>query len=216
MNERGQERSAFIRDLEARGFRDEKVLEALARVPREEFVTIADMPLAFADRALPIACGQTISQPYMVAVMTEALELAPGHKVLEIGTGSGYQAAILAALVREVVTIERHRELADSARAKLQRLGFGNVTVIHADGMAGASAFAPFDRIIVTAAAASGIPAALTGQLAPGGVLVAPIGAVGEAQKLLRIRKDASGDLKSEDLMAVRFVPLLPGLGGGA
>ena len=211
-----QERSEFVRDLKARGISDERVLEAFARVPREEFVTITDMPLAFADRALPIACGQTISQPYMVAVMTEALELSPEHKVLEIGTGSGYQAAILAALVREVVTVERYRELADSARAKLQRLGFGNVTVIHADGMTGAAAHAPFDRIIVTAAAERDIPAALTEQLAPGGVLVAPIGAVGGAQRLLRLRKKASGETKIEDLMAVRFVPLLPGLGGGA
>jgi protein-L-isoaspartate(D-aspartate) O-methyltransferase len=216
MSGRGQERSEFVRDLQQRGIKDERVLEALARVPREEFVAVTDMPLAFADRALPIACGQTISQPYMVAVMTEALELAPEHKVLEIGTGSGYQAAILAALVREVVTVERHRGLADSARAKLRRLGFNNVTVIHADGMAGAAGFAPFDRIIVTAAAERDIPAALTEQLKPGGVLVAPIGVVGEAQKLLRIRKKASGDLKSEDLMAVRFVPLLPGVGGGA
>jgi protein-L-isoaspartate(D-aspartate) O-methyltransferase len=215
MSGRGQERSEFIRDLEQRGIQDERVLEALARVPREEFVTVTDMPLAFADRALPIACGQTISQPYMVAVMTEALELAPEHKVLEIGTGSGYQAAILAALVCEVVTVERHRELADSARAKLRRLGFDNVTVIHADGMEGAAAYAPFDRIIVTAAAPADIPAALTGQLKPGGVLVAPIGAVGEAQQLLRIRKNAAGDLETEELMAVRFVPLLPGLGGG-
>jgi len=216
MNEREQERSEFVRDLQRRGIHDEGVIEAFARVPREEFVTIADMPLAFADRALPIACGQTISQPYMVAVMTEALELSLEHKVLEIGTGSGYQAAILAALVHEVVTVERYHELADTARAKLQRLGFNNVTVIHADGMTGAAAYAPFDRIVVTAAAERDIPAALTEQLVPGGVLVAPVGAVGEAQKLLRIRKSASGELKTEDLMAVRFVPLLPGLGGGA
>mgnify|MGYP001359714470 CR=1 FL=1 len=215
MSGREQEQSEFVGDLKSRGIKDERVLKSLARVPREEFVAITDMPLAFADRALPIACGQTISQPYMVAVMTEALELAPEHKVLEIGTGSGYQAAILAALVREVITIERHRELADTARARLQRLGFNNVTVIHADGMAGAVAQAPFDRIIVTAAAESDIPAALTEQLVPGGLLVAPIGKAGEGQKLIRIRKDASGELQTEDLMAVRFVPLLPGLGGG-
>ena len=216
MTGREHERSEFVRDLKQRGIRDEKVLAALARVPREEFVGVTQMPLAFSDQALPIECGQTISQPFMVAVMTEALELAPEHKVLEIGTGSGYQAAILAALVREVVTIERHRELADTARAKLRRLGFGNVTVIHADGTEGAAAFAPFDRVVVTAAATSDIPAALTGQLKPGGVLVAPIGPVGDAQKLVRVRKDSGGDLKTEELMAVRFVPLLPGLGGEA
>ncbi len=216
MSDREHERLEFVRDLKQRGINDEKVLETLARVPREEFVTITDMPLAFSDQALPIACGQTISQPYMVAVMTEALELSPEHKVLEIGTGSGYQAAILAALVRDVVTVERHRELADTARAKLQRLGFNNVTVIHADGMAGAAAHAPFDRVVVTAAAAADIPAALTEQIKPGGVLVAPIGAVGDRQKLVRLRKDLGGHPQIEELMAVRFVPLLPGLGGGA
>ncbi len=113
MTGRERERSNFRRDLQTRGIKDEKVLDALARVPREEFVAITQEPLAFSDQALPIACGQTISQPYVVAAMTKALEISPGHKVLEIGTGSGYQAAILSLLAREVFTIERHRELAD-------------------------------------------------------------------------------------------------------
>jgi len=210
---REQERSEFVQDLKLRGIHDEKVLAALARVPREEFVATLDEGRAFSDQALPIACGQTISQPYVVAAMTEALEISPPHRVLEIGTGSGYQAAILACLASEVFTVERHRDLAESARARLQRLGFNNVTVIHADGMEGAGAYAPFDRIIVTAAALE-VPEALTAQLAPGGVMVVPVGATSEVQSLIRLRKTEGESLVREDLMAVRFVPLLPGLPG--
>jgi protein-L-isoaspartate(D-aspartate) O-methyltransferase len=213
MTDREQERSEFVSDLKARGIKDEKVLAALASVPREEFVEPAHERLAFEDQALPIACGQTISQPYMVAAMTEALEISPDHKVLEIGTGSGYQAAILAKLAREVISVERHRDLADTARARLKRLGFDNVTVIHADGMAGAGAHAPFDRIVVTAAAEE-IPTMLTDQLAQNGVLLAPVGAEGAIQALVRVRKSAEGALQTEDLMPVRFVPLLPGIPG--
>jgi len=212
---REQERSEFVQDLKLRGIHDEKVLAALARVPREEFVATLDEGRAFSDQALPIACGQTISQPYVVAAMTEALEISPPHRVLEIGTGSGYQAAILACLASEVFTVERHRDLAESARARLQRLGFNNVTVIHADGMEGAGAYAPFDRIIVTAAALE-VPEALTAQLAPGGVMVVPVGATSEVQSLIRLRKTEGESLVREDLMAVRFVPLLPGLPGAS
>jgi protein-L-isoaspartate(D-aspartate) O-methyltransferase len=210
---REQERSIFVSGLKARGIRDEKVLAAFARVAREEFVQPTHEGLAFSDQALPIACGQTISQPYIVAAMTQALEISPGDKVLEIGTGSGYQAAILSCLGREVYSIERHRDLADSARARLAHLGFKNITVIHADGIEGAGAHAPFDRILVTAAGKE-IPAALTAQLAPNGVLVAPVGREGEVQTLVRQRKDAGGGVKTEDLMQVRFVPLLPGVSG--
>lgn len=213
MTDRGQERSEFISDLKLRGIHDEKVLAAFGSVPREQFVETMHEPLAFSDQALPIACGQTISQPYMVAAMTEALEIFPENKVLEIGTGSGYQAAILGSLAREVITVERHRDLADSARARLKRLGFDNVTVLHADGMEGAGAHAPFGRIIVTAAALE-VPGMLTNQLAPGGVLIAPVGAEGAIQTLVRVRKAADGNLKTEDLMQVRFVPLLPGIPG--
>jgi len=212
---REQERSEFVQDLKLRGIHDEKVLAALARVPREEFVATLDEGRAFSDQALPIACGQTISQPYVVAAMTEALEISPPHRVLEIGTGSGYQAAILACLASEVFTVERHRDLAESARARLQRLGFNNVTVIHADGMEGAGDYAPFDRIIVTAAALE-VPEALTAQLAPGGVMVVPVGATSEVQSLIRLRKTEGESLVREDLMAVRFVPLLPGLPGAS
>lgn len=213
MTGREQERSEFIRDLKLRGIHDEKVLGALSKVPREAFVETVHEPLAFSDQALPIACGQTISQPYMVAAMTGALEISPDHKVLEIGTGSGYQAAILATLAREVITVERHRDLADSARARLNRLGFNNVVVIHADGMEGAGARAPFDRILVTAASVD-IPAALISQLGEGGVLVAPVGAESAIQTLVRGRKATNGSLRTEDLMQVRFVPLLPGIPG--
>jgi len=210
---REQERAEFVRDLKRRGIKDEKVLDAFAHVPREEFVEPLQEPLAFSDQALPIACGQTISQPYVVAAMTEALEVSPEHKVLEIGTGSGYQAAILAVLAREVFTIERHRDLAESARARLRRLGFGNVIVIHADGMEGAGDYAPFDRIMVTAAAIE-IPDTLTAQLVPGGIMVLPVGGPNEVQSLIRVRKRVGGELDREDLMAVRFVPLLPGVPG--
>lgn len=213
MTDREQERSEFIDDLKLRGIHDETVLAALASVPREDFVETVHEPLAFSDQALPIACGQTISQPYMVAAMTKALEISPEHSVLEIGTGSGYQAAILAKLAREVITVERHRDLADSARTRLKRLGFDNVTVIHADGMAGAGTHAPFDRIVVTAAALE-VPAVLTHQLTAGGVLLAPVGAEGTIQTLVRVRKAADGSLQTEDLMQVRFVPLLPGIPG--
>jgi protein-L-isoaspartate(D-aspartate) O-methyltransferase len=211
MNGREQERSRFLRDLKRRGINDEKVLDALGRVPREEFVELTYEDIAFSDQALPIACGQTISQPYVVAVMTGALQLESTHKVLEIGTGSGYQAAVLACLAREIISIERHRDLADKARAKLQQLGFNNVKVIHADGMEGAAGEAPFDRIIVTAAAAE-MPQTLLDQLAPGGILISPVGGQDQVQSLVRVRKLADGSLKTEDILPVRFVPLLPGI----
>jgi protein-L-isoaspartate(D-aspartate) O-methyltransferase len=213
MSKRDKALTAFLATLRQHGIRDERVIEMMRRVPREHFVAGEESPRALADRALPIACGQTISQPYVVAAMTEALELSPSHKVLEIGTGSGYQAAILASLVKEVVSVERYPALAASAREKLKNLAIENITVIVGDGMEGAGAYAPFDRIIVTAAAEA-VPAALIGQLAVDGVLVAPIGPAGGVQTLTRFRKAPDNSLKSEELMAVRFVPLLPGIGG--
>ena len=164
---------------------------------------------AYADQALPIACGQTISQPYVVAYMTEQLEVEPRQRVLEIGTGSGYQAAILSRLAREVVTVERYRTLADTARERLKTLGYANVTVIAGDGFAGAPERAPFDRIIVTAAAEE-VPPALVDQLAEGGKLVMPIGPRDGTQHIIRLTKTA-GELTRQTLIAVRFVPLLPG-----
>ena len=158
---------------------------------------------------MPIACGQTISQPFVVAYMTETLAPAPEHHVLEVGTGSGYQSAVLSRLVARVTTIERYRTLADAARIRLKALGFDNIEVIHGDGMAGAPERAPFDRVIVTAAAENEPPALLE-QLVPGGIMVLPIGAADGEQTLRRIVHGEGGDERT-DLLAVRFVPLLPG-----
>ena len=165
---------------------------------------------AYADQALPIACGQTISQPYVVGYMTERLEVAPEHRVLEIGTGSGYQAAVLSRIAREVVSIERYRTLADVARERLKTLGYSNVTILAGDGFLGAPERAPFDRIIVTAAAEE-IPKALVEQLGEGGKLVLPLGPRNGTQYIVKLTKAADGTLTREDLIAVRFVPLLPG-----
>ena len=200
----------FLLGLRKRGIRDTRVLRALELVPRERFVGAAQQDLAFADQALPIDCGQTISQPYVVAAMTEALDLKPEHKVLEIGTGSGYQAAILAHLAKSVVSIERYRTLAEEARARLAALGLANVTVLVGDGSEGARDYGPFDRIVVTAAAPE-IPGALIEQLKTGGVLLAPVGPRDGVQMLTRFEKGADGKIAEEELMAVRFVPLVAG-----
>jgi protein-L-isoaspartate(D-aspartate) O-methyltransferase len=178
-------------------------------VPREYFVENLYVDAAYADRALPIACGQSISQPYVVAYMTEQLAVRSGHRVLEIGTGSGYQAAILSRLAREVVTIERFRTLAEAARARLETLGYRNVEVRLGDGLVGAPDRAPFDRIIVTAACET-VPQALVEQLASGGMMVLPLGPHASPQTLVRLTKSADG-VRQEELIAVRFVPLLPG-----
>jgi len=201
------ERRRMVRhDLKGRGIQDEHVLEIMGRIPREAFVLAADAPLAYSDRALPIACAQTISQPYMVALMTEALELSGSERVLEIGTGSGYQTAILAALAREVISIERHKELSEDAGARLHALGFTNVILLVDDGTRGAPQYAPFDRILVTAAAAS-CPPALWDQLAEGGILVGPFGS-GDSQWLEAIRK-RSGEAERRFLVPCRFVPFV-------
>jgi protein-L-isoaspartate(D-aspartate) O-methyltransferase len=204
-------RMEFLLGLRRRGIRDTRVLRAIEQVPRERFVGEGQVALAFADQALPIQCGQTISQPYMVAAMTEALDVKPNHKVLEIGTGSGYQAAILAHLAKSVVSIERYRTLADEARSRLAELGLANVTVLVGDGTEGARDYGPFERVIVTAAAPE-IPPPLIEQMASGGILIAPLGPRDGVQMLTRLEKDASGALTSEELMAVRFVPLVAGI----
>jgi protein-L-isoaspartate(D-aspartate) O-methyltransferase len=204
------ERMEFQLALRRRGISDQAVLRAMDEVPREYFVASGFADSAYADQALPIACGQTISQPYVVAYMTEQLELEPQRRALEVGTGSGYQTAILSRLAAEVVSIERYRTLADAARERLKTLGFGNVTVRAGDGMAGAPDLAPFDRIIVTAAAEE-IPDALAAQLAAGGKMVVPVGPRDGAQYIVKLTKQANGELTREDLIAVRFVPLLPG-----
>ena len=204
------ERMEFQLALRRRGISDQAVLRAMEEVPRERFVARGFTDSAYADQALPIDCGQTISQPFVVAYMTEQLEVGPQHRILEIGTGSGYQAAVLSRLAREVVTIERYRTLADTARERLQTQGYTNVTVRLGDGMAGAPDLAPFDRIMVTAAAED-VPDALVAQLTAGGKMVLPVGPRHDAQYLVKLTKQADGELTREELIAVRFVPLLPG-----
>ena len=204
------ERMEFQLALRRRGISDQAVLRAMEEVPRENFVAPGFTDSAYADQALPIDCGQTISQPFVVAYMTEQLEVGQQHRILEIGTGSGYQAAVLSRLAREVVTIERYRKLADSAHERLQLLGYTNVTVRLGDGMAGAPDLAPFDRIMVTAAAED-VPDALVAQLTAGGKMVLPVGPRHDAQYLVKLTKQADGELTREELIAVRFVPLLPG-----
>jgi protein-L-isoaspartate(D-aspartate) O-methyltransferase len=203
-------RMEFLLGLRRRGIRDTNVLRALEQVPRERFVGEEQAELAFADRALPIDCGQTISQPYVVAAMTEALDVRPAHKVLEIGTGSGYQAAILAHLAKSVVSIERYRTLADEAWIRLAGLDLANVTVLVGDGTEGARDYGPFERIIVTAATPE-VPKALIEQLVSGGILLAPLGPRDGVQMLTRFEKGSSGKLAADELMAVRFVPLVAG-----
>jgi protein-L-isoaspartate(D-aspartate) O-methyltransferase len=204
-----EQRMEFMLTLRRRGISDKAVLRAMDEVPREHFVETRFADNAYADQAMPIACGQTISQPYVVAYMTEQLQVRPNHRVLEVGTGSGYQAAVLSRLAREVVTLERYRTLANSARARLKTLGYDNVEVLLGDGLSGEPMRAPYDRIIVTAAAEA-IPPALTAQLADGGIMVLPLGPHGGAQELLKITKTGE-TLSRENLIAVRFVPLLPG-----
>ena len=199
----------FLLNLRRHGILDAAVLSALDEVPRERFVAGGQVDIAYADQALPIACGQTISQPYVVAYMTERLEVAPEHCVLEIGTGSGYQAAVLSRLARSVVTIERYRTLAEAARTRLMALGFDNVEVVAGDGLLGAPDKAPFNRIIVTAAAEQ-VPQALVDQLEEGGIMVLPLGPHDGAQVVVKLTKTKQG-LAREDLIGVRFVPLLPG-----
>lgn len=203
------ERMEFLLNLRRNGIMDANVLRAMDEVPREYFVPPQHATSAYADHALPIACGQTISQPYVVAFMSERLDIKPHHRVLEIGTGSGYQAAVLAKLAREVVTVERYRTLADSALARLQTLGFTNVEVITGDGVLGAPDKAPYDRIIVTAAATE-VPPALLEQLADDGVMLLPLGSQADAQTIVKLTR-TGGEIVRETLLPVRFVPLLPG-----
>ncbi|MGH9368462.1 MAG: protein-L-isoaspartate(D-aspartate) O-methyltransferase [Thermoanaerobaculia bacterium] len=189
----------------SRGVRDPRVLAALREVPRHLFVDSAERPRAYDDTPLPIAGNQTISQPYIVALMTELLDLGPSERVLEIGTGSGYQSAVLSKLCREVYSIEIVPELARGAAARLREQGYANVTVREGDGYRGWPEHAPFDGIIVTAAPER-IPQPLLEQLAPGGRLVIPVG--GFFQELKVFRKDAAGRITEQAILPVRFVPM--------
>jgi protein-L-isoaspartate(D-aspartate) O-methyltransferase len=208
-NEQDDDRMEFLLTLRRRGIADLAVLRAMDEVPRERFVDAGFLRSAYADQALPIACGQTISQPYVVAYMTEHLAVQPQHRVLEVGTGSGYQAAVLSRLAREVVTIERYRTLADQAQERLRSLGYDNVDVVVGDGFTGVPGRAPYDRIIVTAAAEI-VPESVLDQLAESGVMILPLGSQDGSQHLIKLTKSQTGT-RRENLIPVRFVPMLPG-----
>jgi protein-L-isoaspartate(D-aspartate) O-methyltransferase len=195
-------------DIMERGVRDSRVLQAMREVPRHLFVPEKLAHRAYEDNPLPIGSGQTISQPYIVAAMTELARVRSDDKVLEVGTGSGYQAAVLSRLARHVYTIEILPELAESARVRLERLGYTNVTVRVGDGYLGWPEQAPFDAIIVTAAPEE-VPKPLIEQLKPGGRLVIPVGPEYAVQSLRVLEKDADGHVQTEDVMPVRFVPLM-------
>lgn len=198
----------LVEQLRERGICDPAVLNAMREVPREEFIGATQSGAAYLDIALPIACGQTISQPFVVSYMTEKLAPARDHDVLEIGTGSGYQTAILAKLCRHVYTIERHETLFEAARLRFARLRIANVTGLCGDGTLGWPAPRQFDRIIVTAAARE-LPEMLVGQLKEGGRMILPLGKRAALQRLVLIDKTPDG-LARQDLLPVRFVPLVP------
>jgi protein-L-isoaspartate(D-aspartate) O-methyltransferase len=202
-------RMEFLLSLRRRGICDPAVLRAMDEVPREHFVRPENLDSAYADHAMPIACGQTISQPYVVAYMTEQLSVEPHHRVLEVGTGSGYQAAVLSRIAREVVSIERYRTLADAACVRLETLGFNNVQVVIGDGFGGLPDRAPFDRVVVTAATEQ-VPDALIEQLADDGIMILPLGPHAGAQSLVKLTK-TKDRVTREKLIAVRFVPLVHG-----
>lgn len=201
-------RDRMVQGIAARGIRDPAVLQALRTVPRDAFLPPELAEFSYDDHPLPIAQGQTISQPFIVALMTAALELQPSDRVLEIGTGSGYAAAILGRVAREVYTVERHAELAETASERLRDLGYDNVHVLHGDGTLGWAAHAPYDAIVV-AAGGPDVPPALLAQLEVGGRLVIPVGEDRSLQSLVRVRREAGGEFTRENLGSVRFVPLI-------
>jgi protein-L-isoaspartate(D-aspartate) O-methyltransferase len=200
----------LVLSLRSQGVTEPAVLAAIERTPRELFTPDLFKERALEDSALPIACGQTISQPFIVGLMTQALTLEPRARVLEIGTGSGYQTAVLSRLARLVYTVERYRTLKQEAEARFEILGLTNVITRFGDGMHGWAEQAPFDRILVTAAAPAE-PTTLLAQLKPAGVLVAPVGR-GGVQRLMRYGGDGAGGFAAEPLCEVRFVPLLDGV----
>jgi protein-L-isoaspartate(D-aspartate) O-methyltransferase len=210
MSQEPPEKMMFQLTLRRRGISDQAVLRAMEEVPREVFVAAGDRSHAYRDSALGIACGQTISQPFVVAYMTEQLQLRKDHKVLEIGTGSGYQAAVLSRLCAHVLTIERYRTLADTARDRLEALGYYNIEVMYGDGFDIPAGAGDFDRIIVTAAMEK-IPEKLQERLLPRGILIAPVGPHHGTQTLVRVTRTDSG-FERKELVDVRFVPALPGI----
>lgn len=200
----------LIFTLRRHGVTDKAVLTAFERTPRERFVEQTFQDRAYADSALPITCGQTISQPSVVGIMTQALNVTPRCKVLEVGAGSGYQAAILSQLARRIYSVERHRDLALTARTRMTELGLSNVSIRTGDGTRGWPEQAPFDRIMITAAAEDP-PSTLLEQLRPGGIMVLPVGQSDEVQQLIRIEKTENG-LAYQELSEVLFVPLIEGM----
>ncbi|WP_424425319.1 protein-L-isoaspartate(D-aspartate) O-methyltransferase [Parvibaculum sp.] len=212
MDEIDQAKIELIMSLRRQGIRDKRVLNAIERIPREGFINASFRKQAYEDHALPIECGQTISQPFIVAYMTEQLHVTDRMKVLEVGTGSGYQAAVLSRLCRRVYTIERYRTLLRDAVKRFEELHLHNITAKVGDGAEGWTEQAPFDRIIVTAAAPS-VPLKLVEQLKVGGLMIVPVGAPGGRgeQNLVRIERTEEG-VQREELMPVRFVPLVEGV----
>jgi protein-L-isoaspartate(D-aspartate) O-methyltransferase len=208
----GLRRQMINTQLAARGIQDPAVLKAMNRVPREAFIPADKVEFAYVDSPLPIGQGQTISQPYIVALMTEALELAADERVLEIGTGSGYAAAILSRIAEEVYTVERHLKLARAAEARFRQLGYDNIHVHIGDGTLGWAEHAPYDGIVVTAGGPT-VPEPLLDQLRVGGRLVIPVGPTRGLQELMRVRRSDKNDYRQENLGSVRFVPLVGEVG---
>jgi protein-L-isoaspartate(D-aspartate) O-methyltransferase len=196
------------RQLKARGIADQRIFDAFRTVPREAFLSPAYAHLAYGDHPLPIEAGQTISQPYMVALMIEAATIRPGDRVLEVGAGSGYAAAVIGRIAAKVVAVERQHELVEIARERLARLGTANVEIVEGDGTLGWPTKAPYDAILA-AASGSHIPEPLIDQLAPGGRLVMPLGGPQGVQNLIKLTKRGDGTLEQSGLGAVRFVPLI-------
>ena len=201
----------FLFALRSRGVKDKRVLEAMEKIDRGAFVKGLFAERAYEDMPLPIACGQTISQPSVVGLMTQALQVEPRHKVLEIGTGSGYQAAILSQLARRVYTLDRHKRLVKEAQAVFDALNLTNITAIAADGTRGLPEQAPFDRILITAAAEDP-PGPLLEELKVGGIMVLPVGQSDAVQALIKVTRTETG-FDYEEMRQVRFVPLVEGMG---
>ncbi|MBT4566571.1 MAG: protein-L-isoaspartate(D-aspartate) O-methyltransferase [Paracoccaceae bacterium] len=211
MNTEAERKMQFLFALRSKGVTDTRVLSAMEKIDRGLFVRGLFAERAYEDMPLPIACGQTISQPSVVGLMTQALDLNPRHKVLEVGTGSGYQAAVLSQLARRVYTVERHKTLVNEAKSLFETLDYSNIIPILSDGSRGLPDQAPFDRIIVTAAAEDP-PSPLLAQLKEGGIMVVPVGQSDTVQNLIRVTRTEDG-YHYDDLRAVRFVPLVEGLG---
>jgi protein-L-isoaspartate(D-aspartate) O-methyltransferase len=211
MTTEAERKMQFLFALRSRGVTDARVLTAMERIDRADFVRGIFADRAYEDMPLPIGAGQTISQPSVVGLMTQALNIQPRDKILEVGTGSGYQAAVLSQLARRVYTIERHKRLVTEAQAIFDRLGLSNITAVHADGSFGLPEQAPFDRILVTAAAEDP-PGPLLAQLRVGGIMVVPVGQSDAVQSLIRVTRTEDG-FDYDELRAVRFVPLVEGLG---